>query len=372
MLRGLLHDDDDYLALPGGEGRGLTGGRGGHGGDAAGRSHTNCCSVWRWDWGLCAVMGLMVGLWPFTAHHHGFYERDFALSYPYTPDSEAHCPAWLLFVVCCALVPISLAVLQFTLKRAFGCTSVLATNYGLVQLAYWQSFLANMLATEALKTMNGRPRPNFFAMCNYAHYHDATQGPEATRGMYWDWYVGNTTSGMPGNTDKCRVTADRLQRIIGTMFASFPSGHSSMSMCSLGFFALVVLHAWPFSQRRNRLWKLLLAFIPLGCAGAIASSRTLDYWHNFSDIATGSILGMSIAGFVFYAAFLSAPSAAILGKVERLQDTARAGGLGGDGGGGGAIDGGMLGGPRAARGSNAGSYASLDVGPPVGVAAGEL
>jgi membrane-associated phospholipid phosphatase len=66
--------------------------------------------------------------------------------------------------------------------------------------------------------------------------------------------------------------------------------------------------AWSHTlPQPNELWKVLLCLLPLVVAFGIAASRVVDYWHHFSDIVAGSLIGCAFAylsfrhNFVYYA-----------------------------------------------------------------------
>jgi len=51
-----------------------------------------------------------------------------------------------------------------------------------------------------------------------------------------------------------------------------------------------------FTKLKNYLILcLVIAFLPIGLAMYIAISRVLDYWHDYSDIIVGGIIGTSVA-----------------------------------------------------------------------------
>lgn len=61
--------------------------------------------------------------------------------------------------------------------------------------------------TDMMKKIVGRPRPNFIALAEY---------------------INNIPTASP--------------KAINEAYQSFPSGHASLSMCGLGFLALVLAH----------------------------------------------------------------------------------------------------------------------------------
>jgi len=112
---------------------------------------------------------------------------------------------------------------------------------------------------------------------------------------------------------------------------SFPSGHSAAAFAGFGFLALylnaklkilsshdtnprdsdhqVVTYPHSYSdfnardegQEKNKdsaqapQWKLLLFVLPWLIAAILAASKVLDYWHHWSDVVAGSLLGILAA-----------------------------------------------------------------------------
>mmetsp|Transcript_10937 Transcript_10937/g.26800 ORF Transcript_10937/g.26800 Transcript_10937/m.26800 type:complete len:330 (-) Transcript_10937:19-1008(-) len=128
-----------------------------------------------------------------------------------------------------------------------------------------QALAFAFIYTTLLKKYLGRPRPNFFAMCEWV------PGQGCTSDKAHDWEARQ----------------------------SFPSGHSSHSFAGLGFLTLYLLdkvyrlhqlrHVAPLSLMQ------FLAMVPISVAAWIAASRVWDYFHNYDDVVTGSVLGMACA-----------------------------------------------------------------------------
>lgn len=120
------------------------------------------------------------------------------------------------------------------------------------------AFLVAIGSTEALtqivKHFVKRRRPNFYALCQLVE------------------------------------TACTNQHTIKEAQLSFPSGHSSLSMCACVFLYLYGRYQWNYPPS---LICILLYSVFVGC------TRLVDHWHHHSDVLAGWILGSVIAVVVF-------------------------------------------------------------------------
>ena len=115
-----------------------------------------------------------------------------------------------------------------------------------------------------------RPRPNFAARC---------------------WPDG-VVSGVPG-VPVCSGSA----RAVREGRKSFPSGHTSLATAGLGYLSFFLLaNVRPRADTGSgAVWRTVAALSPLFLATWIGVSRIRDYWHHWSDVATGAALGAAIA-----------------------------------------------------------------------------
>jgi len=254
------------------------------------------------------LLGLLLGLGVFyTILHftvlsdHGnrfFVEGDPALSNPFIPDNEALCPIWLLMVTTMVMPLVIFLVFHLAV---FGNTSVGARVHPrlLVTLTYFAlSFLVSMVATQVLKHYEGRLRPDFFAMCNYKGYRTALDNCPRDSGTWWTCAAGygyNIEKGAPGNFDHC-LDQDELSQAR----SSYPSGHSSMPASNYGFLAFFLFHSFTGAELWHDCCKVVLPTACVFGAVMIAATRPKDYWHNFSDINMGLLIGFTCAIFGGY------------------------------------------------------------------------
>merc|ERR1711934_231039 len=79
---------------------------------------------------------------------------------------------------------------------------------------------------------------------------------------------------------------------MGQSQSSYPSGHASAAMASLGFFAPFFYYAL---NGQDVVSSFLRVSLPFSCVMGpvmIAASRPRNYWHNFSDINMGMAIGL--------------------------------------------------------------------------------
>lgn len=122
--------------------------------------------------------------------------------------------------------------------------------------------------TQACKIYVGRLRPNFYALCDF-------------------------------DVELLECKADDI-RILEAR-SSFPSGHSSFSMCGMGVIVWFLLgrvgmgihsaSTFPFTGFNQKLCALL-SCIPLFYSVLIGCSRLVDNWHHPSDVIGGFLIGM--------------------------------------------------------------------------------
>ena len=99
-------------------------------------------------------------------------------------------------------------------------------------------------------------------------------------------------SGVPG-VPVCSGSA----RAVREGRKSFPSGHTSLATAGLGYLSFFLLaNVRPRADTGSgAVWRTLAALSPLFLAAWIGISRVRDYWHHWSDVASGGMLGAAIA-----------------------------------------------------------------------------
>ncbi|KAL0431106.1 UNVERIFIED_CONTAM: Lipid phosphate phosphatase 2 [Sesamum radiatum] len=129
-------------------------------------------------------------------------------------------------------VPIYAVILPITvfLVYYYYRRDVYDLHHAILGLAY--SLLVTAIITDSIKDVVGRPRPNFYYRC-------------------------------------------------------FPDG----SFAGLGFLALYLCGKIKVFDKNGHAAKLCIVLLPYLCAALVAISRVDDYWHHWTDVFAGSILG---------------------------------------------------------------------------------
>ncbi|ORY13357.1 phosphatidic acid phosphatase type 2/haloperoxidase, partial [Clohesyomyces aquaticus] len=186
------------------------------------------------------------------------------LAYPYMKE---YVPTWLSAVVS-NLVPFAFIGLIsiFWIGDFWDCDSaIMGQSYAMSAATLFQSLL---------KYLIGGFRPHFLEVC------DPHPGiPEGYQNIYYD-------------TSICRGNSKHIKEAM----ASFPSGHATAAFAGFIFLALWINAKFKvFADYQTRYWQTLLFTCPIAIACLIAASKTIDYWHHWSDIIAGAIIGTFFA-----------------------------------------------------------------------------
>ena len=112
--------------------------------------------------------------------------------------------------------------------------------------------------------------------------------------------LGKIFAGRPRPNFYARIDANKDDL---DAWKSFPSGHSSISFVGLVYTSLILAGQFKIFNKGHQSWKVLLVIIPWLAAGAVAVSRTRDYYHNFGDILAGTFIGIFVAFLVYFSKF---------------------------------------------------------------------
>ncbi|KAL0423759.1 UNVERIFIED_CONTAM: putative lipid phosphate phosphatase 3, chloroplastic [Sesamum radiatum] len=237
------------------------------------RSHgSKLARVHKHDWLILLLLVAMdIGLnliEPF--HRYVSAELMTDLKYPFKKDTV---PMWAVPIYA-VILPITVFLVYYYYKR-----DVYDLHHAILGLAY--SLLVTAIITDSIKDAVGRPRPNFFYRCF----------PDGI--AIFDLNDGDVL-----------CTGDK--KIIKEGYKSFPSGHSSWSFAGLGFLALYLCGKIRVFDRNGHAAKLCIVLLPYLCAALVAISRVDDYWHHWTDVFTGSILG-AVVSLICYLQFFPSP-----------------------------------------------------------------
>ncbi|CAL0300314.1 unnamed protein product [Lupinus luteus] len=180
------------------------------------------------------------------------------LSYPLKDNTI---PFWGVPIIA-ILLPLVIILVYYFIRN-----DVYDFHHAILGLLY--SVLITAVITDAIKDGVGRPRPDFFWRC----FPDGKAVFESV-------------------TRDVRCTGDKS--VIKEGHKSFPSGHTSWSFAGLVFLAWYLSGKVRVFDRRGHVAKLCLVFLPLLVAALIAISRVDDYWHHWTDVFAGGLIGLFI------------------------------------------------------------------------------
>ncbi|BFY99222.1 hypothetical protein BsWGS_02262 [Bradybaena similaris] len=221
------------------------------------------------------IFGIKFGSNPYK---RGFFCDDESIKHPFLEDTIS---VTLAACIGMFLPLVVIIILEFLLRKK-GRGYVVSTNKTFGKSASWIYSIYNTIIvfvfgmavtqflTEVGKYSIGRLRPHFLTLCN----------PDWTK---VNCSAGYITDDVCTSTDTEMMTEARL---------SFPSGHSSFSMyCML--YLILYLEARLSCQAVTLVRPLSQLFC--FCLGFFTClSRISDYKHHWSDVLSGSVLGMVV------------------------------------------------------------------------------
>ncbi|KAM0825542.1 hypothetical protein ACQ4PT_069483 [Festuca glaucescens] len=218
---------------------------------------------------LVAVEVLLNAIEPF----YRFVGADMMTNLRYPMKSNT-VPVWAVPVIAVIGPMIIFTVVYFQRRNVYDL------HHAILGILF--SVLITGVLTDAIKDAVGRPRPDFFWRCfpdGIAVYDNVTTG----------------------------VICNGIASVIKEGHKSFPSGHTSWSFAGLGFLSWYLAGKITVFDRRGHVAKLCIVILPLLVAAMVAVSRVDDYWHHWTDVCTGGILGTVVAS-VCYLQFFPPPS----------------------------------------------------------------
>ncbi|KAH8364205.1 hypothetical protein KR084_003514 [Drosophila pseudotakahashii] len=207
----------------------------------------------------------------------GFFCSDLSIRYPYK-DCTITVPMLLLMMLLLPMLFVAVVEIMRICKRFR--TRLYLRNLWRAEATFSFGFIATYLTTELAKHAVGRLRPHFFQGCQ----------PRMDDG---------TSCSDPQNAE---IYVEHFQcsnhnlstRQIRELHVSFPSAHSSLSFYSMVLLALYVHGVWR-GRGGVRVLRHVLQFLLLMAALCVSLSRVADYWHHWSDVLAGALLGVAYA-----------------------------------------------------------------------------
>ncbi|XP_039486958.1 putative phosphatidate phosphatase [Drosophila santomea] len=215
----------------------------------------------------------------------GFFCDDESISYPFQDNTIT--PVMLGLIV--GLLPVLvLVVVEYVSHLRAGEISATVDLLGwrvstwYVELGRQSTYfcfglLLTFDATEVGKYTIGRLRPHFLAVCQP----QMADGSMCSDPVNQHRYVENYECVGEGFT----VEDVRQARL------SFPSGHSSMAFYAMIYVALYLQRK--ITWRGSKLTRHFVQFAMVMVAWYTALSRVMDHWHHWSDVLSGSLLGVT-------------------------------------------------------------------------------
>ncbi|KAF2862649.1 acid phosphatase/Vanadium-dependent haloperoxidase [Piedraia hortae CBS 480.64] len=281
------------------------------------------------DWLTILVIGLATyGLSKTEPRHHVFSLVDLTISYPYIPDSISTLTLVLVALIAPAVIIFLVALIAVPGPRASRGLS----RSQVLKLKLWEfekgwaglalSVVAAAFITQGSKNAIGKPRPDFLSRCqpdlNNIAAHVATG---FAKDLSKDWQMVHSS-----------ICLQPDKSVLKDGFKSFPSGHASWSWSGLSYlflylcskFAISIPHLTsensnlrdevqngedvhasdhPLRIRNTNaappVYFLIPAFVPIGTAFYICSTRWAEYYHHGYDLIVGSLIGIFTGWFAF-------------------------------------------------------------------------
>ncbi|KAJ4838964.1 Lipid phosphate phosphatase 2 [Turnera subulata] len=221
------------------------------------------------DWLILLLLIAIDGFLNYIEPFHRFVSKDMMtdLRYPFKHDTI---PFWAVPFFAGVLPLVVFSVYYYYRKDIYDL------HHAVLGLLY--SVLLTGVITDSIKDAVGRPRPNFFWRCF----------PDG-KGVF-----DAITMGVICHGDA---------KIIKEGYKSFPSGHTSWSFAGLTYLAWYLSGKIRAFDRRGHIAKLCLVVIPILLAVFIGISRVDDYWHHWTDVFAGALIGTTVAAFCYLQSF---------------------------------------------------------------------
>ncbi|EDV97179.1 putative phosphatidate phosphatase [Drosophila grimshawi] len=208
----------------------------------------------------------------------GFFCSDLSLRYPYR-ECTITVPMLLLMMLLLPMLFISVVEImricrQLRMRRYMR-------NLWRSEATFSFGFIATFLTTELAKNMVGRLRPHFYNACQ-PRLNDGTSCSDAQNADVYmqHFYCSNRN-----------LSSQQIREL----HVSFPSAHSSLSFYSMCLLAFYLHSVWHHGRGCVRVMRHITQFLLLMAAWYVSLSRVADYWHHWSDVLAGAVLGVVYA-----------------------------------------------------------------------------
>lgn len=212
------------------------------------------------------------------SYQRGFFCADLTIRYPYH-ECTITVP---MLLVCMLLLPmLFLSVVEIMrLCHNFRMRQyVRNVTFSLGCFSF--GFIATYLSTELAKNVVRRLRPHFYTACRPQLNDGSTCEDAKNRNLFVEQYFCSNRN----------LSAMQLREL----YVSFPSAHSSLSFYAMLFLAFYLHAIWRGGRGIQRVLRHLLQFLFLSLAWFISLSRVADYWHHWSDVLAGAVMGVIYA-----------------------------------------------------------------------------
>ncbi|MBA0787276.1 hypothetical protein Gotri_027135 [Gossypium trilobum] len=217
------------------------------------------------NWLILVILVVIDGLLNYVEPFHRFVGQEMMtdLKFPFHGNTV---PV-LVVPVIAVLVPFIIFGVYYYLRK-----DIYDFHHAILGILY--SVLLSGVITDSIKDAVGRPRPNFFFRCF----------PDGK--AVFDQVTGDVI---------CHGDA----KIVKEGYKSFPSGHTSWSFAGLCFLSLYLSGKLRAFNRGGNVSKLCIVIFPVLAAVLVGISRVDDYWHHWTDVFAGALIGTSMAAFCY-------------------------------------------------------------------------
>ncbi|XP_061346149.1 lipid phosphate phosphatase 2-like isoform X2 [Gastrolobium bilobum] len=221
------------------------------------------------DWLILLLLAAIDGVLNMIEPFHRYVGKDMMtnLMFPFKEDTI---PMWAVPILS-IFIPILIFVAFYFVRR-----DIYDLHHAILGLMF--ASLITGVITDAIKDAVGRPRPNFFERCF----------PD--KKPVFDKDTGD-------------VLCTGIKAVIKEGYKSFPSGHTSWSFAGLGFLSWYLSGKIRVFDRRGHIGKLCLVLLPLLIAALVGVTRVDDYWHHWTDVFAGGLIGIIVSSICYLLLF---------------------------------------------------------------------